>query len=104
MLLLGCVIIEAFKTGDHFKISPAAPLLPSSPPPPSQVVFATRKLCTTLISGTTSTRIMEEKLREAACFGDTDALHKLIEAGVDVNGQHKVSGSVATAAFERQCV
>ena len=34
---------------------------------------------------------MEEKLREAACFGDSDALHQLVEAGVDVNGQHKVS-------------
>ena len=96
--MLGCVSIEAF----NFKISPAAPV-PLSPPP-SQVVFATRKLRTTLISGTTSTRIMEEKLREAACFGDTDALHKLIEAGVDVNGQHKVSGSAAAAAFERQCM
>ena len=61
--------------------------LATSPP---QVVFATRKLRTTLISETTSTLIMEEKLREAACFGDTDALHQLIDAGVDVNGQHKV--------------
>ena len=61
-------------------------------------MFATRKLRTTLISGTTSTLIMEEKLREAACFGDTDALHKLVEAGVDVNGQHKVS-----AVSETRC-
>ena len=33
---------------------------------------------------------MEEKLREAACFGDHESLVKLIAAGADVNGQHKV--------------
>jgi hypothetical protein len=33
---------------------------------------------------------MEEKLREAACFGDVDALNKLLAAGANVNGQHKV--------------
>jgi len=38
---------------------------------------------------------MEEKLREAACFGDTDALHRLLEAGADVNGQHKINGWTA---------
>lgn len=35
---------------------------------------------------------MEEKLREAACFGDIDGLVTLLKQGADVNGQHKING------------
>ena len=38
---------------------------------------------------------MEEKLREAACFGDLDAVVSLVEGGADVNGQHKINGWTA---------
>ena len=38
---------------------------------------------------------MEEKLREAACFGDLDAVAALVDGGADVNGQHKINGWTA---------
>ena len=38
---------------------------------------------------------MEEKLREAACYGDIDAVHKLLAQGADVNGQHLINGWTA---------
>ena len=38
---------------------------------------------------------MEEKLREAACFGDLDGLQALIRQGADINSQHKINGWTA---------
>lgn len=38
---------------------------------------------------------MEEKLREAACFGDLDALNTLLTSGADVNSRHKINGWTA---------
>ena len=38
---------------------------------------------------------MEEKLREAACFGDLDGLQALIKQGADINGQHLINGWTA---------
>ena len=38
---------------------------------------------------------MEDKLREAACMGDTETLNSLIRNGVDVNDQHKMNGWTA---------
>ncbi|KAJ8678873.1 hypothetical protein QAD02_014660 [Eretmocerus hayati] len=38
------------------------------------------------------TKLLEEKLREAACVGDTDAVQGLINLGVDVNTQHSING------------
>ena len=32
---------------------------------------------------------MDEKLREAACYGDVESIQKLIAEGVDINNQHK---------------
>lgn len=34
----------------------------------------------------------EEKLREACCYGDTDAVMTLISRGVNVNSQHEING------------
>ena len=38
---------------------------------------------------------MDEKLREAACYGDVEIIEKLIAEGVDINNQHKVNGWTA---------
>ena len=38
---------------------------------------------------------MEEKLREASCFGDLDSLVLLLQQGADVNAQHKINGWTA---------
>eukprot|EP00095_Tigriopus_kingsejongensis_P001698 maker-scaffold1305_size49401-snap-gene-0.16 protein:Tk01698 transcript:maker-scaffold1305_size49401-snap-gene-0.16-mRNA-1 annotation:"ankyrin repeat domain 40" len=38
---------------------------------------------------------MEEKLREAACFGDLDSLTTLLNKGADINAQHKINGWTA---------
>ena len=38
---------------------------------------------------------MDEKLREAACHGDLDALNYLIGQGANVNDQHKLNGWTA---------
>lgn len=38
---------------------------------------------------------MEEKLREAACFGDIDSLQILLRQGVKVNDKHKMNGWTA---------
>ncbi|GAB6020461.1 hypothetical protein CHUAL_003152 [Chamberlinius hualienensis] len=40
-------------------------------------------------------KVLEDKLREAACFGDDDAVHKLIDMGVNVNTQHEINGWTA---------
>lgn len=37
-------------------------------------------------------RILEERLREAVCVGDTDAVQDLVNLGVDVNARQPVSG------------
>lgn len=37
----------------------------------------------------------EEKLREAACFGDEDGIRSLVCCGVNVNAQHSVNGWTA---------
>lgn len=37
----------------------------------------------------------EDKLREAACFGDEEAVCKLVEKGVNVNSQHEINGWTA---------
>lgn len=34
----------------------------------------------------------EDKLREAACFGDEEAVRKLVEKGVNINSQHEING------------
>jgi len=38
---------------------------------------------------------LEEKLREAACFGDIDGVKELINKGVNVNSQHDINGWTA---------
>jgi len=38
---------------------------------------------------------LEEKLREAACFGDIDGVKELISKGVNVNSQHDINGWTA---------
>jgi len=38
---------------------------------------------------------MEEKLREAACFGDIDGVKELLSRGVNVNAQHDINGWTA---------
>ena len=38
---------------------------------------------------------MDEKLREAACYGDVDGLIAMLDAGAEVNGQHKINGYTA---------
>jgi len=38
---------------------------------------------------------LEEKLREAACFGDIDGVKELIAHGVNVNAQHEINGWTA---------
>lgn len=37
-------------------------------------------------------RVLEERLREAVCVGDTDAVQELVNLGVDVNARHSVNG------------
>lgn len=37
-------------------------------------------------------RILEERLRKAACVGDTDVVQELLNLGVDVNTRHSVNG------------
>ncbi|XP_003491648.1 ankyrin repeat domain-containing protein 40-like [Bombus vosnesenskii] len=37
-------------------------------------------------------RILEERLRKAACVGDTDVVQELLNLGVDVNARHSVNG------------
>ena len=39
-----------------------------------------------------SAKLDEEKLREAACYGDLDAVKTLIMKGVNVNAQHSING------------
>jgi len=38
---------------------------------------------------------LEEKLREAACFGDIDGVKELMKGGVNVNSQHDINGWTA---------
>jgi len=38
---------------------------------------------------------LEEKLREAACFGDIDGVKELLSHGVNVNAQHEINGWTA---------
>lgn len=37
-------------------------------------------------------RVLEERLREAVCIGDTDAVQDLVNLGVDVNARQSVTG------------
>lgn len=37
-------------------------------------------------------RVLEERLREAVCVGDTDAVQDLVNLGVDVNARQPVGG------------
>jgi len=37
-------------------------------------------------------RVLEERLREAVCLGDTDAVQDLVNLGVDVNARQPVNG------------
>lgn len=39
-----------------------------------------------------SSKLDEEKLREAACYGDLEAVQMLIKKGVNVNSQHTING------------
>jgi len=39
-----------------------------------------------------SVRVDEEKLREAACYGDLEAVSILIKKGVNINSQHNING------------
>jgi len=39
-----------------------------------------------------NTRVDEEKLREAACYGDLEAVGILIKKGVNINSQHNING------------
>ena len=38
---------------------------------------------------------MEEKLREAACHGDVQAIETIISNGTDINSKHKMNGWTA---------
>ena len=38
------------------------------------------------------TKLDEEKLREAACYGDIDAVSTLLKKGVNINAQHSING------------
>lgn len=38
------------------------------------------------------TSILEEKLREAACIGDTEAVLTLISQNIDINSKNSVNG------------
>ncbi|XP_072765099.1 ankyrin repeat domain-containing protein 40 [Anoplolepis gracilipes] len=40
-------------------------------------------------------RILEERLREAVCVGDTDAVQELVNLGVDVNARQSLTGWTA---------
>ncbi|KAM0726863.1 Ankyrin repeat domain-containing protein 40 [Formica fusca] len=40
-------------------------------------------------------RVLEERLREAVCVGDTDAVQDLVNLGVDVNARQSVTGWTA---------
>lgn len=40
-------------------------------------------------------RVLEERLREVVCVGDTDAVQELVNLGVDVNARHSVNGWTA---------
>lgn len=40
-------------------------------------------------------RVLEERLREAVCVGDTDAVQDLVNLGVDVNARQSVGGWTA---------
>lgn len=37
-------------------------------------------------------KLLEEKLREAACFGDIETIKELLAMGVNVNSQNDVNG------------
>lgn len=39
-----------------------------------------------------SKRIIEERLREAVCVGDTDLVQDIVNLGVDVNARQPVTG------------
>ena len=34
----------------------------------------------------------EEKLREASCYGDLEAIRTLLKKGVNINSQHSING------------
>merc|ERR1711879_198097 len=48
-----------------------------------------------LLQETMTNPELEEKLREAACFGDIDGVKELINKGVNVNSQHDINGWTA---------
>lgn len=37
-------------------------------------------------------KLLEERLREAACFGDFETLEELISRGVNINSRNNVNG------------
>lgn len=39
-----------------------------------------------------SAKLDEEKLREAACYGDLEAIKTLLKKGVNINSQHSING------------
>lgn len=39
-----------------------------------------------------SAKLDEEKLREASCYGDLDAVRVLLKKGVNINSQHNING------------
>lgn len=39
-----------------------------------------------------SAKLEEEKVREAACYGDLDAIRVLVTKGVNINSQHSING------------
>ncbi|KAI9555113.1 hypothetical protein GHT06_017628 [Daphnia sinensis] len=42
-----------------------------------------------------SAKLDEEKLREAACYGDLEAVKTLLKKGVNINSQHSINGWTA---------
>ncbi|EFX89897.1 hypothetical protein DAPPUDRAFT_219955 [Daphnia pulex] len=42
-----------------------------------------------------SAKLDEEKLREAACYGDLEAIKTLLKKGVNINSQHSINGWTA---------
>lgn len=43
-----------------------------------------------------SSKLDEEKLREASCYGDLEAVNLLLKKGVNINSQHNINGWYVT--------
>lgn len=50
-----------------------------------------------------SAKLDEEKLREAACYGDLEAVKTLLKKGVNINSQHSINGWYDSFSFYFLC-